>query len=829
MSKTATSATEKPEPSSEPRRNDSPSRVRRVLKWTLRTLVVLLGLVVLAGLGAGLWVRSQLAASLPQLAGEHVVRGLEGPVVIERDGLGVVTIRGSSRRDVALATGFAHAQDRFFQMDLMRRQAAGELAELAGAGLLRVDRRLRVHRFRPLAQRLLAHMEVGRRSLLETYAAGVNEGLAALGDAPPEYWVLGSEPAPWKPEDSLLVVLGMFLLLQDAEAEYESMLGLMQDLLPAPLFEFLTPPGTEWDTPLVGGPLASSPIPGPELFDLRPESASGERMPAAERWQPEATAASNAWAVAGSNTAFGGALLAVDMHLGLAVPNTWYRASFVWPAESASGEQHTVSGITLPGAPLMVVGSNTHVAWGFTNSRIDSTDVVRIEIDPEDDGAYLTPEGPIPFERHQEILRIKGGEQESLEVVSTIWGPVLKEDHAGRRCAVRWIPQVEGAVNLDLVLMETASDVDEALAIAHRSGIPAQNMVLVDSTGQIAWTIAGKIPRRVGFDGRLPSSWADGAHRWEGWLDPDEIPRGVAPESGRLWSANQRMVGGESLERLGAPDYVLGARARQIRDRLLALEAASFADMLEIQLDDRALFLERWREILLRILTPEAIAADPRRGEFRAFVDDWGGRASVDSVGYRLVREYRELLAQQVFASLTAACKEADPDFDYFDEFKLAEGPLWTLITERPVHLLNPRFRSWEEQLLAVVDAISDQAEEEEVPLAERTWGQRNTSSIRHLFSRALPVVGRWVDMPAQELPGDGFMPRTQRPSYGASQRMVVSPGREQDSFFHMPCGQSGHPLSPHYRDSHPAWARGEPTPFLPGESVNILTLLPRD
>lgn len=202
------------------------------------------------------------------------------------------------------------------------------------------------------------------------------------------------------------------------------------------------------------------------------------------------------------------------------------------------------------------------------------------------------------------------------------------------------------------------------------------------------------------------------------------------------------------------------------------------------------------------------------------------------SVGYRMVREFRDALAEQVFKPLTAACRQADPEFDYTGEFGQIERPLWKLVTERPPHLLDPRFRSWDEQLLAAVDAViepsSEEGEDEEPPpLAERTWGRRNTAAIGHFFSRSVPLAGRWLRMPADPLPGDDDVPRVQRPSYGASQRLVVSPGYEEEGFFHMPGGQSGNPLSPHFDDGHTAWVRGEATPFLPGPAAHTLTLRP--
>jgi penicillin amidase len=478
------------------------------------------------------------------------------------------------------------------------------------------------------------------------------------------------------------------------------------------------------------------------------------------------------------------------------------------------------------------VGSNGHVAWGFTNSQGDWADLVVLEPDPRAPEAYLTPEGPRRLERTMETIPVKGGDDETLVVESSIWGPVVDEDHRGRRRALAWVPLLEGGLNAALIRMEDARDLDEALTLAAAVGIPHQNFVCADSAGRIGWTIMGRIPRRVGFDGLRPTSWADGSRRWDGWLRPEEHPRVVDPPSGRIWTANARVVSGDALATIGFGGYDLGARAHQIRDDLLALDRASEADMLRVQLDDRAVFLERWRDLLLEALAPEATAEDPRRAEARRYVEAWGGHASVDSVGYRLVRAFRLRVARTALDPLLAPCREADERLDYKGRrpdrgLRQWEGPLWALVTERPSHLLDPAFESWEPLLLASLDEVLDELTADGARLADRPWGEHNTVLFRHPLSAAVPALGRWLDIPPEALPGDGNMPRVQYTFAGASERLAVSPGREESGYFHMPGGQSGHPLSPHYRDGHGAWARGEPTPFLPGPPVHVLTLHP--
>jgi penicillin amidase len=716
-------------------------------------------------------------------------------------------------------------------MDLLRRRAAGELAELIGPPVVEMDRRMRVHRFRAAARRVVAQTAVAGRDVIDAYVGGVNAGLHALGAPPFEYLLLRAQPAPWTAEDTILVSLAMFTELHDERGMQESARGLMRDLLPPALYAFLTPPGTEWDAPIVGPAFAVPPVPGPEVFDARQEPPFTVRRPRdrraalpAERDDLEPQLGSNNWAVAGTHSATGAAIVADDMHLGISVPNTWYLASMAWTA--ADGE-HRVTGVTLPGAPPLIVGSTGRVAWAFTNSQGDWNDLVVLEPDPADPARYLTPEGPRAYERHAEVIRVKGAPDETLEVLATIWGPVIDIDHRRRRRALQWTAYDPAAVNLGLLEVETARDVDEAVARAAAAGLPPQNFVCGDAGGRIAWTIIGRIPRRVGYTGREPESWADGSRRWDGFLEAADYPRVVDPPSGKLWSANSRMVDGEMLAQIGETGYDLGARQQQIRDALLKLERATVDDMRRIQLDDRALFLSRWRDLLLRTLDGPAVSADPRRAEFRRLVDAWGGRASVDSAGYRLVRAFRTTLAEEVFGAITARCKLADARFDYVGQVWRFEGPLWALVTQQPAHLLGAAHRTWNEQLLAAVDRTTSLLLEPGGSLAERTWGERNTSRVQHPLSMAVPSLERWLDMPRLPLPGDSHMPRFQSPRAGASERLAVSPGREAEGYFHMPAGQSGHPMSPNYADGHQAWAAGEPTPFLPGPAVHTLVLRP--
>ncbi|MBM3751417.1 MAG: penicillin acylase family protein [Acidimicrobiia bacterium] len=808
----------------------SAPRVRRVLR--VLGLVVLVCLITVAAVAGWAW--WQIGRSRPQLTGERTVAGLSADVTIDRDNLGVPAVRAATKDDLARALGFLHAQDRFFQMDLARRRAAGELSELFGRTALTTDRNARLHRFRARATAALAHNSPEHQAAIVAYAEGVNAGLAALAAPPFEYLLLRQTPRPWTPEDSVLVITSMFFNLQDATGLGEARMGAMADVLPLPVVEFLNSTASEWDTPELGSPLPAPVPPGPEVFDLRTAKplarGPGALAPGTDT-RAEALVlhqesesdmrGSNNWAVAGSRTADGRAIVADDMHLGLGVPNIWYRASMTRPH---NGRDLTVTGATLPGVPAMIVGSNGSIAWGFTNTTADWTDRVLLEVRGEGDTSeYRTPDGWRRFDVEREMILIDNEAPETIDVRQTIWGPVDGPDAQGRLHAIVWVAHFPEALNLRLTDMDTVTTLDDAIVIANLGGLPAQNVTMADNRGGIAWTIGGRIPRREGFDGRYPTSWADGTRRWNGWYGPDEYPRIVNPESGVIVTANNRIVSDGHLALLGDGGYDPGARARQIRDGLLSLDKASIADMLSVQLDDRAILMTRWRDLALT--TMGNAGETPERREFvRLLQTTWTGRASADSVAYRLVRQFRLKVTELAWAPFVARVRTVSPNFPTAPGRGI-EGPIWALVTTQPPHLLDPKYSDWSALLVDAIDQTIASLTEDGRLLSDRTWGEANTLTAGHPLSRAVPQLAAWLNLPATPLPGDSHMPRFQSATNGASERFAVSPGDEGNGYFHMPGGQSGHPRSPHYRDGHNAWVVGTPTPFLPGPAVARLVL----
>jgi len=787
------------------------ARWQRGIRWLARGTLALLALTALCVLAALLAMRG----SLPQLDGHSALPGLKAAVSLSRDTNGVVSVQAQSQLDMAHALGWVHAQERYFEMDLSRRSAAGELAALFGQAALRRDIGMRVHRLRARAQHTVAHLPADQQRLLQAYVDGVNAGRDALGVRPWAYLLLRQQPQPWTAEDSVLVALAMYADLQSGELANEPRWHQLQDYAPPALAALLSHPGTRHDAPLLGPPLGDALLPSAEQLDLRHHSTA----PAAAAAGPALLPGSNNFAVSGALTADGRAIVADDMHLGLRAPNIWFRARLRYPHADAPDGQVDVAGFTLPGVPAVIVGSNGHVAWGFTNSYIDSADFARYH------ATALTRPGSVT--EIGERIAIAGAPDHVLTVRQTDFGPLLPAQADGSALAVRWTAHLPGAVNLGLAAMAHAGDLQQALHVADAAGVPAQNVVLGDASGRIGWRLIGTRPARAPgcAPGQLLQMPRD-AHRCPPWpLRTDAAPALIAPADGRLWTANNRVVDLATMATIGNGGYDLGARAAQIRDGLYARERFSEADLLAIQLDDRALLLEPWYRLLRQTVQNQP---DPALQRLEAASRTWEGRASPDAVSYRLARGFRGLLLDTLQAGLLAPVQaKAGADWQA-PRLPQLEGIAWPLLEQQPLHLLPAGFANWEALRVDAAKRLLAELEQQGDDLAARTWGERNTVDICHPLQRALPALARrWLCMPADALPGDNHLPRVAAPDFGASQRMVVAPGHEADGIVHMPGGQSGHPLSPFWGAGHQDWVAGRPSPFLPEPEQHRLLLQP--
>ncbi len=794
----------------------------RVLRALLLVLLALLLIAFVAG-----WYL--LAGSRAQLDGVRRIASLSAPVGISRDALGTVTIEGGNRTDISYALGYVHAQERFFAMDLMRRMPAGELSALVGAAALKTDLNHRRHRLRAVVEAAYAQLPAAQKHELDRYRDGVNAGLADLRVRPWEYLLLNAKPQPWRSEDSMLVIAAMYLdLNSDGRNERELRFGQMRVVLPDPLVDFLLAPDPDWEAPLSGRLSRLPVIPTSDVFDLRHLAATQRSASLTAALAPAVDAprpGSNNFAVVGTLTGNGAAMLANDMHLGLRVPNIWFRTRLRYPDATAPNGQRDVNGVSLPGTPAVVVGSNGQIAWGFTNSYGDWQDWVRVLRDPADPARYKVPDGWATIEHHDEHIRVKGRPDTILKVEVTRWGPIMAKDADGTPLALAWIADRPRSYNLDLMQLEHAHSVPAALNLAPQFGMPPQNLLVADNAGHIGWTIAGNgIPLRVGIDPLLPSDWSTPGSGWQGWATSAQYPRIENPDDGRLWTANNRTVDGDALTLLGNGGHDLGARAQQIRDDLQAHGSFTPGNLLDIQLDNRALLLTRWQQLLQQTLVD---SKTPVLQQLRQLTQSWRGRAAVDSVDYRLVREFRSRVSALVLAPFVAQVNQRFADFSWPAESS-AEAAVWELIRAQPPQLLDPKYADWHALLTDAASQVATELGQQPGGLAARSWGEYNRSAIHHPLSAALPHwLGRFIDMPDQPLPGDNNMPRVATPDFGASERLDVSPGHEAEGVLEMPGGQSDNPLSPYFGAGHADWVNGRPTPLLPGKTEHTLTLQP--
>ncbi|NOU14662.1 MAG: penicillin acylase family protein, partial [Methylococcaceae bacterium] len=459
------------------------------------TLSILFLVIVVAGIALGL-----MMASLPSEDGSITLPGLVTKGAVHSDALGVPSIAAESREDAFRLLGYLHAWNRLFQMELMRRKSAGRLAELFGQSAAQLDRKQRSYQLLRTARTIVADLPAGQRLALQAYVEGVNSYIQQARILPPEFLALQHRPEPWKAEDSILVVLGMFQTLNGQEQD-ERMVSVMEHALPADLLTFLTPDSDSYATVLVGGSGSrrfSQTIPARSLAAL-PDT---EGNLAQNRVDTEnVVAGSNNWVVAGSKTVDGRAIVANDMHLGLGVPNIWYRAELKY-------QDRHIFGVTLPGVPGIIVGGNDDVAWGFTNVTADLVDLISLDINPENPNTYRTSQGWREFGQHVETIKVKDAPDIAITLQDTVWGPVSDKSLLGRPVVIKWTALERHAVDLGLLDMDSVKTTSQAITVTNNTGAPPQNVVLADRDGHIGWTYMGRFPLRIGFDGLSSHSWA---------------------------------------------------------------------------------------------------------------------------------------------------------------------------------------------------------------------------------------------------------------------------------------------------------------------------------
>jgi penicillin amidase len=538
------------------------------------------------------YLRNAMRENLPQLDGSLAVNGLAAPVTVARDARGVPHIRAASMDDLVFAQGFVTAQDRLWQMDLLRRHAAGELAAILGRPMLPHDRLQRILQLRASADRALAVLPAGQRHWLEVYARGVNASIAAQrAHLPVEFRLLGYQPAAWTPRDSILVELVLF---QDLTTGFPQKLGreaLAAHLSPD-LIADLYPVGSWRDHP-PGQPMPDVSAPQPILDDIpldesqaklhQPTKPGAPFIPRSVRneWDSAATisssdllslqqtlnlfrapcdscvAGSNGWAVSGSRTASGEPLLANDMHLSLSAPGLWYEADLEAQNQAPLAAFHA-AGVTLPGTPFVIAGHNGHVAWGFTNLGADVQDLTIEHTRGTTSGAeFQTPGGAWSAVRYQtEIIQVRGSADVILDVPLTRHGdtdtPIVSSlfPTERRTLSLRWTIYDPANLTDPFFAVDSANDWPSMLAAFADWGGPAQNLIYADDQGHIAYHALGRIPIRGDADnpGPLAPVPTDVAapdalsHEWDGYIPFDQLPQAFDPPDGVLVTANARVT-----------------------------------------------------------------------------------------------------------------------------------------------------------------------------------------------------------------------------------------------------------------------------------------------
>lgn len=765
----------------------------KALKITLVSLVIIVTLV-----SAIAWIT--LNASLPKLDSTIRTSSVTQPATLSRDKMGYSVIHAGTLEDAIFALGLAHGQDRFFQMDLLRRSAAGELAAWFGSGAIQLDKYTRFHQFRQRAEKVYAAMSEGDKTLLRQYAKGVNQAISDNWAPPPEYLVTQFTPAPWKPEDSILVAFAMYIDLQQGQIALDLARTGVKQYFGQDMLDFLSAP-SPYQAALDGStfPVRNLKIPPRPSFTVSQPIINKLEAPLL----PPADIGSNNWVVSGSRTKTGAAMLANDMHLGLNVPTIWYRAQLNYVTNN---ESVAMTGVSLPGLPGIVVGTNNHVAWGFTNANLDNVDW--IELSPNEN----TWQEPSP-------IVVADGGTVPYEITMSEYGPVYSLD--GKRYALQWVAYEPYAFNLAITTLDSVSNVDDALSVIRNIRLPVQNVVLADEQGNIAWTPGGAVFKR-----ETPSFTALGPALTSHYIHSADnaLPMVKNPPDGRIWTANARVMSTQSYQKYGDGGYALGARGFQIKTRLYEKDIFDVQDFYDIQLDNEARFMTPWHRLLLNTLKRQPT-------KFKAQIEaleNWQQCACADSVGYTLVTYFRDKVIWDLLSPVLAPLEKNG--YQPNTLLRKTETAAWALLRQQPTDWLPRQFNNWNDFLTTAYEQTEQRLfkQTNTRDIASLRWGSVNALTVQHPLAKQVPMLANLLNMPSSEGFGDSYMPAVQRREFGASQRLFIQPGHLNDAILTLPGGQSGHFLSPFYRRGFDDYVKGKSTPLLPGRIEHTLTLQPQ-
>lgn len=801
------------------------SPVLRILFWLLLAVLLLLG----GGVGYAYYVAH---SALPQLDGQLQVLGLAAPVTVTRDTHGVPAIDASTLEDVFFAQGYVTAQDRLWQMDVMRRVASGELSEIIGEDTIRLDREQRILGMRAAARKNLEIASPRDRSFFEAYARGVNAYISASSNRlPVEFRILGYVPKPWTSEDSAVIGNQMVKDLNyryffDALAR-EKVLAKLGPELTADLYV-----NRSWHDrpPTVMREDVNAPDsnPNPDSDDDDDDDSpdtSVTQHPIPTNTQanlpPEELPVngSNDWVVSGEHTVTGKPLLSNDMHLGHQMPNLWYEAHLHCGA-------FDVGGVTLPGVPFVIVGHNQRVAWGFTNVGPTVTDVYVENFNAQ--GAYQTPKGWVQPEHRAEVIHVKGKPDVNIDVKITRHGPIITDlvPAETRPLALRWT--LYDGLRIPFFDINSAQNWEEFTKAFSQLDAPGQNVVYADVDGNIGYHATGKVPIRAAGDGSLPVSGADDAHEWTSYIPFDKLPNIYNPPSGIIATANGR-IAPDNYPNSISMEWEAPWRTARIYHVLESGRKFSTADMLGLQTDVHS-EIDLFAAERFVYAVDHASKPSPRAKQAADLMRGWDGRMLASSAAPTIteasLRELRRLLLEpKLGVAPPETPHDADSELSLENEknavnwkrYSWLQRSVWleNVLLHRPKRWLPEKYPNYDELLTAAVEAaVSDVQVPKE--LGSWHWGRYNAIAIQHPILGRIPLIKYWSGPGTREQSGSGYTVKAVTRHHGPSERFTANLADLDQSTLNTVTGQGGNFLSPYYMDQWSAWYEGTtfPLPF---------------
>jgi penicillin amidase len=794
---------------------------------TARRILLCLILILLLLAGAAAYAYLTARSALPQLDGRLQVKGLSAAVKVMRDSHGVPAIEAATLEDLFLAQGYVTAQDRLWQMDVMRRFGSGELSEILGEDTLKIDREHRILGLRAAARKSLQMASPRDRSYFDAYARGVNAFIETHGSGLPiEFLILNYRPTPWQAEDSIVIANQMvkdlnYFTFGDMLAR-EKILAKLGPELTADLYinrSWHDRPPTVMRDDLTDQENQGDSNDEDEDDDEGPDNSVTQlRNAATEIWAqraPEAVKGSNDWVVSGAHTVTGKPLLSNDMHLGHQMPNLWYEAHLKCVNPSGNLD---VAGVTLPGMPYVIVGHNQRIAWGFTNVGPAVTDAFIENFNGQ--GAYQTPQGWQQPEHRAEVIHIKGKPDLTVDVRITRHGPIITDTLPGetRHVALRWT--LYDGLRMPLFDVNSAQNWDEFRKAFSQFDAPGQNVVYADVEGNIGYQATGHVPIRAAGDGGLPVSGADDAHEWTSYIPFEKLPSIYNPPSGVIATANGRITP-DGYRYSISTEWEAPWRAERIYHVLESGRKVSTADMLALQNDvhsENDLFAaERFVYAIDHAAQPSA-----RARQAADLMRNWDGRMLASSTAATIaVRSGEELTRLLLEPRLGPAL---GPGLE--DPKQQAETLSWktyhwhmqtvwlqNVLLHQPKRWLPEKYPNYDELLTAAVEAaVSGPAVPED--LASWHWGSLNAVEIDHPVLGKISLVRRWSGPGLREQSGSKYTVKAVTRHEGPSERFTANLADLDQSTLNTVTGQGGNFLSPHYMDQWKAWYEGSTFTF---------------